>query len=77
MLGHSIIFLSVLRSSDTDVTKTQFWACIGLLAGIFLFVRGFIMLRYNHDPEIRSVLGWRYVQMFLSASRRLSPLSLF
>ena len=35
----------LLHSQQTDVVKLQFWAAIGVLAGIFLFVRGFSMLR--------------------------------
>ena len=36
---------ALLYSQHTDVTKLQFWAAVGAIAGVFLFLRGFSMLR--------------------------------
>lgn len=36
---------ALLYSQHTDVTKLQFWAAVGATAGVFLFLRGFSMLR--------------------------------
>ena len=36
---------ALLYSQQTDVTKLQFWAAVGAIAGTFLFLRGFSMLR--------------------------------
>jgi hypothetical protein len=36
---------ALLYSQQTDVAKLQFWAAIGAIAGVFLFLRGFSMLR--------------------------------
>lgn len=35
----------LLYSQQSDVVKLQFWAAVGATAGVFLFVRGFNMLR--------------------------------
>ncbi len=35
----------LIYSQQTDAVKLQFWAAIGAVAGIFLFLRGFSMLR--------------------------------
>ena len=36
---------ALFYSQHTDVTKLQFWAGVGAIAGVFLFLRGFSMLR--------------------------------
>ena len=36
---------ALLYSQQTDVAKLQFWAGVGAIAGTFLFLRGFSMLR--------------------------------
>jgi hypothetical protein len=36
---------ALLYSQHTDVAKLQFWAAVGAIAGVFLFLRGFSMLR--------------------------------
>ena len=36
---------ALLYSQHADVTKLQFWAAVGAIAGVFLFLRGFSMLR--------------------------------
>ena len=36
---------ALLYSQQTDVTRLQFWAAVGAIAGVFLFLRGFSMLR--------------------------------
>lgn len=36
---------ALLYSQHTDVTRLQFWAAVGAIAGVFLFLRGFSMLR--------------------------------
>ncbi|HEV3482956.1 MAG TPA: GIDE domain-containing protein [Candidatus Acidoferrales bacterium] len=36
---------ALLHSQQTDVAKLQFWAAVGAIAGVFLFLRGFSMLR--------------------------------
>jgi len=41
VLAVSIITLS----TSTDTTKLEFWAAVGAVAGVVLFIRGFIMLR--------------------------------
>jgi hypothetical protein len=35
----------LLYSHQSDMVKLQFWAAVGAIAGIFLFLRGFSMLR--------------------------------
>lgn len=35
----------LLHSQQADMTKLQFWAAVGAMAGVFLFLRGFSMLR--------------------------------
>lgn len=35
----------LLYSHQSDVVKLQFWATVGAIAGVFLFLRGFSMLR--------------------------------
>lgn len=35
----------LLYSQQADMTKLQFWAAVGAIAGVFLFLRGFSMLR--------------------------------
>jgi len=37
--------LTIVSSSSTDLTKLEFWAAVGAIVGVVLFVRGFIMLR--------------------------------
>jgi hypothetical protein len=41
--------LALLPASSSDASKLQFWAAVGAAAGVFLFVRGFIMLRYKRQ----------------------------
>ncbi len=37
----------LLYSHQSDMVKLQFWAGVGAIAGVFLFLRGFSMLRYK------------------------------
>jgi hypothetical protein len=46
MLSYTVTSILLVRSSD-GVAKLQVYAAIGCIVGIFLFVRGFIMLRYE------------------------------
>jgi hypothetical protein len=46
MLSYAVTSILLVRSSD-GVAKLQVYAAIGCIVGIFLFVRGFIMLRYK------------------------------
>ena len=39
--------MALALSTSTDVGKLEFWAAVGVLFGVFLFVRGFQMLRYK------------------------------
>jgi hypothetical protein len=41
----SALGAALLYSQHTDVAKLQFWAAVGAIAGVFLFLRGFSMLR--------------------------------
>jgi E3 Ubiquitin ligase len=41
--GTALLFYSY--SQQSDVAKLEFWAAVGAIAGIFLFLRGFRMLR--------------------------------
>lgn len=44
----SAIAASILAfTSSTDASKLEFWAAVGAAAGVVLFIRGFIMLRYK------------------------------
>jgi len=44
----SVIAASTLAfTSSTDRGKLEFWAAVGAAMGVFLFVRGFLMLRYK------------------------------
>jgi len=37
--------LAFAHSNSADTAKLQFWACVGAVVGVVLFIRGFIMLR--------------------------------
>ncbi len=43
----NIAIMTLALSTSTDMGKLEFWAAAGAIFGVFLFVRGFQMLRYK------------------------------
>ncbi len=46
-MPYEIAITTLALATSTDVGKLEFWAAVGVVLGLFLFIRGFQMLRYK------------------------------